>query len=129
MSSTQWGGALSSFGATHGFDGEAIETVFRFRTIGLSMDECVRKLSLPSPDHIKIDVDGIEHHILRGATEVLRRAKSISVEINDAFIDQAEESRRSLEAAGLRFVSKAHSELIEANPTFCGTFNQLWRRQ
>ena len=30
------------------------------------MDECVTKLGAPFPDYIKMDVDGIEHLILRG---------------------------------------------------------------
>jgi FkbM family methyltransferase len=128
MTSTQWGGALSTFGAAHGFDGEVLSKVFEFRTIGLSMDKCVTTLGLPFPDYIKMDVDGIEHLILRGGREVLRRVRGVSVEINDAFTAQAEESRWALEEAGLRFVAKAHSQMIEDNPTFNQTFNQVWMR-
>ncbi len=128
MSSTQWGGALSTFGAAHGFDGEALNKVFEFRTVGVSMDDCVNKLGLPAPDFMKMDVDGIEHLILRGGRQVLGRLLGVSIEINDAFTQQAVESQRTLEAAGLRFVSKAHSEMIEANPTFNRTFNQVWAR-
>ncbi len=128
MTSIEWGGALSTFGAGHGFDGKVLSKVFEFRTIGLSMDECVKKLGVPFPDYIKMDVDGIEHLILRGGKEVLRRVRGVSVEINDAFTEQAEESRRVLEEAGLRFVSKAHSQMIEDNPSFNQTFNQLWVR-
>jgi FkbM family methyltransferase len=128
MTSTEWGGALSTFGAAHGFDGEVLSKVFEFRTIGLSMDECVTKLGVPFPDYIKVDVDGIEHLILRGGREVLRRVRGVSVEISDAFTLQAEESRRVLEEAGLRFVSKAHSQMIEDNPIFNQTFNQAWLR-
>jgi FkbM family methyltransferase len=128
MTSTQWGGALSTFGATFGFDGKDIDEVFEFRTVGLSMDDSVSKLNLPYPDYIKMDVDGIEHLILRGGAAVLARVRGISIEINEAFENQARESQQLLEAAGLRFMSKAHSAMIEANPTFKRTFNQLWVR-
>ena len=128
MTTTAWGGALSTFGAEHGFDGRTMERVFEFRTVGLSMDECATKLSLPQPEFIKMDVDGIEHLILQGGAQVLRQVKGMSVEVNDAFTTQARDCERLLTAAGLRFLGKAHSDLIERNPTFNRTFNQVWAR-
>ena len=35
------------------------------------MDEISKTLNLPNPDYIKIDVDGIEHLILKGGKNVL----------------------------------------------------------
>jgi hypothetical protein len=102
--------------------------VFEFRTVGLSMDECVTALGLPPPEYLKMDVDGIEHLILRGGQGVLQKVHGVSIEINDAFEVQAAESQRLLEAAGLRFVSKAHSEMIDNHPSFARTFNQVWAR-
>jgi FkbM family methyltransferase len=128
MTSMQWGGALSSFGVGHGFDGQALAKVFEFRTIGLSMDDCVARLGLPAPEFIKMDVDGIEHLILRAGPGVLRGVRGVSVEINEAFTAQGEESRRALEGAGLSFARKAHSDMIETNPTFNRIFNQVWER-
>jgi FkbM family methyltransferase len=128
MTSMQWGGALSSFGVGHGFDGEALAKIFEFRTVGLSMDDCIDRLALPPPEYIKMDVDGIEHLILRAGPRALNGVRGVSVEINEAFTTQANESRRALEGAGLRFVRKAHSDMIEANPTFNRTFNQVWER-
>jgi hypothetical protein len=119
---------LSSFGVEHGFDGELLNKVFEFRTIGVSGDEFVKKLGLPYPDYIKMDVDGIEHLILRGGHEVLKRVRGVQVEINDSFETQAQESRHLLEATGLHFVSKSHSEMIAGSAAFNRTFNQVWAR-
>jgi hypothetical protein len=83
---------------------------------------------LPAPGYIKMDVDGIEHIILRGATAVLTCVRGLQVEINDDFEAQSRESHRILEAAGLRLVRKTHSELIADNAAFGRTFNQLWIR-
>jgi len=66
MSSTEWGGALSTFGHDFGHDGEKMNKVFEFSTIGLSMVDAVKLLNIPQPDYIKLDVDGIEHLILKG---------------------------------------------------------------
>jgi FkbM family methyltransferase len=128
LTTTSWGGALSAFGVTHGFDGREIDKVFEFRALGLSMDDAVNKLGLPRPDYIKLDVDGIEHMILRGGREVLAGVLGVSVEINDGFEIQAAECRRLLESSGLRLVSKAHSDVIEKNAAFDATFNQAWAR-
>lgn len=129
MTSTQWGGALSTFSASHGYDGQELAKVFEFRTVGLSMDDCVSRLGLPQPDFMKMDVDGIEHVILRAGPGVLGKVRGVAVEINDAFKEQADDSRRALEQAGLTFSGKAHSEMIDAHPEFADTFNQVWVRR
>jgi FkbM family methyltransferase len=128
MTSTQWGGALSSFGVEHGFDGQPLEKVFEFRTVGTPGDLLPGTLSIPIPDFIKVDVDGIEHLVLRGCRQVLERVRGVQVEVNDAFKAQSQEVRRLLEEAGLQLISKTHSELMQGSALFNSTFNQVWAR-
>ncbi len=66
MSTTDRGGALSAFGQSYGHDGKPLHKIFEFRTVGLSMVDAVELLRIPQPDYVKIDVDGIEHLILKG---------------------------------------------------------------
>ena len=77
MSNTEWGGALSTFGEKITFDGSDLKSVFRYTTISISLDECINFFNFPQPDHIKIDVDGIEYIILSGASKILCLEKSI----------------------------------------------------
>jgi hypothetical protein len=51
--------------------------------IGVSLDDLVDRFALPFPNHIKIDVDGIEDLIVQGADRMLfdPRLKSVLVEI------------------------------------------------
>ncbi len=129
MTTTEWGGALSTFGRKFGWDGKAIRQVFEFRTLGLRMDEAVERLQLPIPDYVKMDVDGLEHYILQGGPNVLSRIKGILIEVNDDFRDQAEACRRLLLAAGLIMTDKLHSEMIAASETgFQNSYNQIWTR-
>ncbi len=129
MSSTEWGGALSSFGQPFGHDGAPMTKVFEFRTIGLSMVDAITALSIPQPDYIKMDVDGIEHLILKGGTPVLREVRSVIVEINDNFEAQATEANRYLRDAGLTLRAKRHAEMFDAAPgAERYTFNQIWSR-
>jgi len=122
------GGALSSFGQNFGWDGETIHQAFSFPTLGISMDEAVSLLRLAPPDFIKMDVDGIEHIILRGGARVLAGTRGILLEINDGFTAQAEESWRLLQGAGLTLKTKLHAPMIEQS-AFAKVYNQIWVRE
>lgn len=129
MTTTEWGGALSTFGQNYGWDGNIIPQVFEFQTIGMSMAQAVQLLSIPQPDYIKLDVDGIEHMILKGGADILKLVKSILIEVNDDFQEQAEQCHALLTEAGLVLKEKRHSNMIEDSTTgFQHTYNQIWIR-
>lgn len=130
MTSTEWGGALSTFGHDFGWDGKPIEQIFEYQTFGLSMEDAINKLALPMPDYIKMDVDGIEHIILDGGLNVLKNVKEILLEINDDFHEQADQCEAILKKAGLVLREKRHSEIISLDTTgFSNTYNQIWSRK
>ena len=131
MTSTEWGGALSTFGQEYGWDGLPITQIFAFKTIGISADDAVNFLHLPSPDYIKIDVDGIEHLILNGGMSILKTVKGILIEINDNFYEQASSCHQMLSEAGLVLQAKLHSEMFDLEGAFgdAKVWNQIWRRE
>jgi hypothetical protein len=130
LTTTEWGGALSTFDKEFGWDGKPIKKVFEFQTIGMSMNDIVSILKLPQPEYIKIDVDGLEHFILRGGMSVLKGIKGILIEINDDFIEQADDCNKLLTEAGLVLHEKKHSEMIENNTQgFQNSYNQIWIRK
>ena len=121
MSSTAWGGALSTFGQDFDQHGGKLKSIFEYQTMGMTMDEVIQLLNIPPPRYIKIDVDGIEHFILRGGTETLKNVESVMVEIDDGFTDQAEETARHLRSAGLTLLRKCG---VDAG----SQYNQWWVR-
>jgi FkbM family methyltransferase len=127
MTTTEWGGALSTFGQSYGHDGKPMARVFEFPTIGLSMVDAVERLAIPTPDFIKMDVDGIEHLILKGGGPVLLKAKGILIEINDKFDTQANEASQYLLQAGFILKEKRHAEVFNTGMAE-HTFNQIWVR-
>ena len=129
MSTTDWGGALSTFGQSYGHDGKNLEKKFEFRTIGLSMLDAVQKLKIPSPNYIKIDVDGIEHLILKGGGEVLLSASGVLVEVNNDYKKQAKDVDQYLVKAGFILKEKRHSEIFENDNVFGNSYNQIWERK
>lgn len=122
MTSTEWGGAVSTFGQTYTQDGSELAKVFEFNTVGMSMDEVVSKLNIPQPDYIKMDVDGIEHLILKGGRQVLKNVKGVIVEINEDFEKQKTDSSLFLLEAGLKLIDKKHAEMF--SQSVC--YNQIW---
>lgn len=122
MSSTAWGGALSTFGQDFDQHGGKLNAIFEYQTMGMTMDEAVRLLGIPAPSFIKIDVDGIEHFILRGGAETLKGVESMMIEIDDGFAEQAEESSRHLRNAGLRLLRKCGGDAGNQ-------YNQWWVRE
>jgi len=127
FTTTVWGGASSTFGKNIGWDGNKLGDIFSFQTISCSIDKAASLFRLPIPDHIKMDVDGIEHIILKGGKDVLKNVKSVSIEINDNFKNQALGASKYLKDAGLSFKEKKHSPMFE-NTKINSIYNQIWVR-
>lgn len=125
MTSMDWGGALSSFGETFGHDGKPVKTIFEYSLIGISMMDAVENFQIPKPQYIKMDVDGIEHLILKGGEKILKTVKEILVEINEDFEDQFQNSRKILEKAGFR-LKKRKASTVSNTGSFQNTYNQIW---
>ena len=84
------GGALHSFGKDLNFEGNKMNIKNNYKIYGFSINYLIKNLNFEVPNYIKIDVDGLEHYILKGADEVLKdqNLKSILVEINENYFKQ-----------------------------------------
>ncbi len=123
------GGALSAFGVEYGHDGEPITSEINYNVLGFSLDDLFEKNILTeTPSLIKIDVDGIEHLILKGASKILKseNLKSLFIEVNDDFREQANQVKTILESAGFALKEKRHSEMMDGSEKFGRTYNQIW---
>ena len=128
MSSTELGGALSTFEHKIGWDGARLDAIFEYSVLGVTMDYASETLKIAQPDYIKIDVDGIEHLLLSGGKKVLSQAKGILIEVNDSFAEQADSCASLLSEAGFLLLEKRHSEEFDRLDAFGdGTvWNQIW---
>ena len=127
ISSTVSSSALSTFGEEYGWDGEIMVKSIEYSMLGLTGDDLSAHVIVP--DYVKIDVDGIEHLILKGGINSILKAKEILVEVNDAFDEQSRGVDQLLRDRGFERVLKTHSEMIENSKYgFEKTYNQIWRR-
>ena len=115
-----WGSANSTFDKNYTADGSKISERMIYQTVGFTMNDIAEILKLPYPDYVKIDVDGIEHLILKGGNKLLKNVKSVLVENSNKFFKQAEGIKYTLEEAGLKL---SHEIKIDNNFT-----NQIWTR-
>jgi FkbM family methyltransferase len=85
------GGSCHSVGEAIDYKQEPMAAGFLQGCIAFRLDDLVAN-GLPVPNHIKIDVDGIEHKIVKGAQQTLKEAavKSLLIEVNPALADHRE---------------------------------------
>lgn len=84
LSASEIGGSCHSFGEELDFRLQPAQFRYTQGCFSVSLDELVEKKVIPVPQHIKIDVDGLEHKVLIGAQKTLTHPalKSLLVEIN-----------------------------------------------
>ena len=84
------GWSMGTFAYQNDFEGKHFTPKQKYKILGTSVNYLLDSKILNIPDHIKIDVDGIEHMILKGADKHLdnMNIKSILIELNENFKDQ-----------------------------------------
>ena len=114
LASLDIGTSMSNFGEALDFRGQPFQPAFRQGMIGYDIDSFIADFGVDIPTHLKIDVDGIELPIIRGARRMLASEKleSVSVELIETDLEQLAAVTGILEQAGLRFVHK------KQNPAF-----------
>lgn len=84
------GVASHTWGENFNFEGKNFESKNNYKIYGTSINYLLENKILSLPNYIKIDVDGIEHLILKGASRFLSnpQIKSLSIELNENFKEQ-----------------------------------------
>ncbi|MDX2234495.1 MAG: FkbM family methyltransferase [Hyphomonadaceae bacterium] len=100
IDTTQAGGASNGLDDTPNQFGAGRSALVQ-SALTISIDEFQTLYGAPAPDHLKLDVDGIEGVILRGAATTLPRVKTVMVEVEgDNLKHVAERIETPLFAAG-----------------------------
>lgn len=105
-SSLEEGSALHAFGDPIDYKGESFQPIFKQLAMSTTIDRLVQHYGLPRPNHIKLDVDGLELKILKGAKTTISGDyfKSLLVEVSERF--DLEELSSFLRVCGLNFSEK-----------------------
>ncbi|MEC8074298.1 MAG: FkbM family methyltransferase [Pseudomonadota bacterium] len=128
LSKIEQGSALNSFSEKFGYNGKNLSVKMYYKTLGMTLDDCLKIFELRKPNHIKIDVDGIEHLILEGALNTLKSANSILVEISDDFFEQKNKCEQILKDLDYELISKENSNIFKGSK-FEKCYNQIWKKK
>tara|TARA_Y100000389_G_scaffold176382_1_gene187856 strand:+ start:583 stop:1485 length:903 start_codon:yes stop_codon:yes gene_type:complete len=131
------GSSMSTFGNNLNYmgvktDDEKIKN--QYQILGNSIDYLVENKTLKIPNYIKIDVDGIENLILRGATNTLKKKElvEISIELNPTNKEQYENIVENFKKNNFLLVESKNYNLIK-NPNhklnLNETVNSVFRKK
>lgn len=106
-----------------------LDVIFRQGMLSFSIDELVLKYGFEVPNHIKIDVDGIENLVIKGGLDVLKmdEVKSVLVELDDKEIEYSDSVISMLRECGFVRFDKQHSQMIE-DGSYASFYNFIFRK-
>ena len=90
------------------------------------MNDAKNFLKIPQPDYLKIDVDGIEHLILKGGEKILSNTREVLIEVNERFEQQKNNCTKYLKKLGFNLKEKKNSDLLFKDTEFLSVYNQIW---
>ena len=122
------GTALNTFGENFDFEGKPFYHKMSYKLLSTSINYLLENKILEIPDYIKIDVDGIEHLILEGASNFLndKKIKSIQVEINENFKDQLNRTLLIMNENNFQFSQKKQN--INNSIKFANSYNYVFNK-
>lgn len=129
LSSDLVGGAINNFGEAVDYNGRPFSPIHTQGAMSMPLDDLWSVYGLPKPNHIKIDVDGLEAKIISGAEETLKSVslKSVLVELNDQLPSDMEIVEK-MKSRGFQCSSKFHAPMFD-NTEYKNIFNYIFSRQ
>jgi FkbM family methyltransferase len=130
MLDTNVGGALSSFAEPTNWQGEHFSAKYKQGMVGFSVDDFIERFSPSFPNHIKIDVDGIEDKIISGAEKAIsdERLRSLLVELDVSREEYCRGVFQILENGGMKLVARKHAPNFDKG-IFGSVYNHIFVRQ
>lgn len=95
------------------FEGKEIKADNKYQIFSTNIDQIIAYQILNVPDYIKIDVDGVEHLILKGGIELFKNPKilEIQIEINENYFDQHNNVLKIMNECLFKFKEKKRNDL------------------
>ena len=125
------GWAMNAYGDPIDYEGKTFEAKQKYNLFGTNIDFLLDNKILEIPNYIKIDVDGIEHKILKGAEKYLnhQNIRSISVELNENYTSQFNEVTKILSNNNFVVKHKKHAKIYDNDKKFSSLFNYVFEKK
>lgn len=120
------GGSCHSYGDSKDFRGNEHQFPYSQGSISTTLDHFCAKYGYPQ--HIKVDVDGFEHLVLKGAEHTITKIKSILIEINTNYPEHMELVSRLTTQLGFNYDSDQALDSRRKEGPFTGVGNIIFYR-
>ena len=129
LSEFRIGGSCHTLGAALDHNLEARRTGVTQGCISTTLDRLIERGVVPVPQHIKVDVDGLEHKVLAGCRDTIRnpQVKSVLVEINTN-LPEHRSIVEDLAAMGYSYSTAQVASAQRKEGAFKGVGNYVFRR-
>ena len=123
------GSSLNTFGKNFNFEGKEFFPNQKYKIFGTTLDAMINDNLIQEPDYIKIDVDGIEHLILKGGNDLFfsKSIKSVLIEINENFTLQKESVLKFMKDHNFNFIKKENNP-ENLSEKFKKTYNYIFKK-
>ena len=126
------GESNNSYDKNIDLEGKIINQTNSYKLLGTSINKLIDLNILEIPNYIKIDVDGLEHIILSGASKCLSHGnlKGLQIEINENFADQYLSILEIMKQNNFKLISKKINENLEIykNKKFLNIYNYYFEK-
>lgn len=127
LSNLMTGGSCHSFASDLNYKREQKEWAYKQGTVGFSLDTLCLELGV-QPDHIKVDVDGFEDLVVKGAKGTLPGVQSVLLELDSANADHML-ARDTLLDMGFVLDQGQVEAARRKEGAFVGIGNHIFRRE
>ena len=129
LSHFQAGGSCHTFGESLDYNLKEYRFSHTQGCFSTTVDDLVARGVLPVPNHIKIDVDGLEHKVLAGCRRTLedRRLRSVLVEINTRLPEHLR-IVENMKALGFHWSESQVAGAMRRAGPFTGVGNHVFER-
>lgn len=123
------GGSCHTFDEKVNYHLQPFNPSFSQACFSTTLDSLIEQKVLPVPQHIKIDVDGIEHKVIEGCKATLqnKELKSVLVELN-THLPQHNEIIAYMRGLGYGLAQEQVQAAIRSSGAFQGIGNHIFRR-
>lgn len=127
------GASMNTFGERFDFQGKKLMSKINYPLYGMNINYLLSNKLLKLPDYIKIDVDGIEHLILKGGDKFLKSKKirSVLVEINENFQKQFNSVLKFMKKNNFKIRHKKNNYKLykKYGDQFINTYNYIFDKK
>ncbi|MCR9257289.1 MAG: class I SAM-dependent methyltransferase [Alphaproteobacteria bacterium] len=132
LSNFSQGSSVHTFGQNtdHNLQQRSGKQRFVQGSVSVTLDELVADKTIPAPHYLKIDVDGLEHKVIKGCEKTLRdqTLREVLIELNPK-LEEHQWVIKELQAAGFDFDKDQVAASARKEGSFEGVGEYVFRRR